>query len=151
MHQRDELMELLGGIALRARAERVDPSVQTDLTQCELCVLTKLVFKGPLPVREVLTDLSVSPSAMTAAVNRLTDKGLVRREVNAHDRRRLVLHATDSAAFALQQSSVDFAGVAAAMLESLSEGERDELLRLLRRAAPTLSRACGSDPGARKG
>ena len=151
MHRRDELIDLLGAIALRARAEGVDPAVQTDLTQCELCVLAKLVFEGPLHVRALLADLSVSPSAMTAIVNRLVDKGLVQREVNPQDRRRLVLHVTNAAAFALQQSTVGFAGVAATMLERLSEGEGAELVRLLRRAAPTLPRPGGSDPAAREG
>jgi DNA-binding MarR family transcriptional regulator len=136
MGRQAELSQLLGNLSLRARAEGVDPAVEIDLTKCELCILARLVFDGPLHVRGLVADLAISPSMMTTVVDRLVDRKLVRREVNPEDRRRVVLHGTDAAAFTLRQSTVGFAAVAAQMLEGLTESEQEDLLRLLRRAIP---------------
>ena len=134
MGREAELSQLLGNLSLRARAEGVDPAAEVDLTKCELCILARLVFDGPLHVRGAFADLDISPSMMTTVVDRLVAKKLVRREVNPEDRRRVVLHVTDAAAFTLQQSTVGYAGVAAQMLEGLTESEQEDLLRLLHRA-----------------
>ena len=102
-------------------------------------------------VEDAQEQLDRAGQEVSRHFNELVDKGLVRREQDAQDRRRLVLHATNTAAIVLQQSTVEFAGVAAAMLERLSEDERADLVRLLRLAAPTLPRLGGSDPEAREG
>jgi len=136
MSRQAELSLLLGNLSLRARADGADPAAEIDLTKCELCVLARLVYDGPRNIRGVFAGLAISPSMMTTVVDRLESKKLVRREVDPADRRRVVLQVTDAATFTLQQSTVGYEGVAAQVLERLTESEQEDLLRLLRRAIP---------------
>ena len=95
MHRRVELQDLLGNIVLRAQAEGEDPAARIDLSKCELCILAKVVFGGPLEVQDLREGLSLPPSTLTGVIGGLEDKKLVRREANPKDRRRVVVHATD--------------------------------------------------------
>ena len=143
MHQRDELRHLLVTLALRLRADGVEPAGRIGLTTSAFSILARLTLEGPLSVKELVADLSVPASTMTALVDRLVGKGLVQRRQDPSDRRLVRLEATRAAAGALLESTAGFECVAAQMLTALSEREREDLLHLLRRAIRTLGRPLG--------
>ncbi len=143
IHQRDELRHLLVTLALRLRADGVEPAARIGLTTSAFSILARLTLEGPLSVKELVADLSVPASTMTALVDRLVGKGLVQRRQDPSDRRLVQLEATRTAAGALLESTAGFERVAAQMLTALSEREREDLLHLLRRAIRTLGRPLG--------
>ncbi len=143
MHHRDELRHLLVTLALRLRADGVEPAGRIGLTTSAFSILARLTLEGPVSVKELVADLSVPASTMTALVDRLDEKGLVQRRPDPSDRRSVQLEATRAAAGALLESTAGFERVAAQMLTALSEREREDLLHLLRRAIGTLRRPLG--------
>ena len=57
-------------------------------------VLEALLHKGPLPVSEIGAKVLLTSGSMTAAVDRLERRGLVRRKDDPKDRRARIVHLT---------------------------------------------------------
>jgi MarR family 2-MHQ and catechol resistance regulon transcriptional repressor len=57
-------------------------------------VLEALLHKGPLPVSEIGAKVLLTSGSMTAAVDRLESRGLVRRKDDPNDRRARIVHLT---------------------------------------------------------
>ncbi len=136
--QQGELMGLLGILALRLRANGVDPASQMGLATLDLALLGKVVFDGPITPKHLAADLSLPATTLTAAMDRLEARGLIDRRKNPRDRRSVLLQATQAAYPALQRSITGFASAARAMVEALSEIEQNILTSLLRRAIEAL-------------
>ncbi len=127
-------MGLLGILALRLRANGVDPASQMGLATLDLALLGKVVFEGPITPKHLGTDLSLPATTLTAALDRLEARSLIGRRTNPRDRRSLLLQATPAAYPALRRSVTGFASSAKAMVEALSDSEQNALTALLRRA-----------------
>ncbi len=138
VNQQGELMGLLGILALRLRANGVEPASQLGLATLDLALLGKVVFDGPIIPKHLGADLSLPTTTLTAALDRLQARGLIDRRPNPRDRRSVLLEATHAAYPALQRSITGFASAARAMVETLSEIEQNTLTALLRRAIEPL-------------
>ena len=136
--EQGELMSLLGLLALRLRANGVEPASDLGIASLDLALLGKVVFDGPIIPKHLSADLSLPTSTLTAALDRLQARGLIDRRTNPQDRRSVFLTATHAAYPALQRSITGFASAARAMLEALSEIEQNTLTALLRRAIEPL-------------
>ncbi len=135
---RDELMGLLGILALRLRADGVEPASQLGLPTLDLALLGRVVFDGPITPKDLAADLSLPATTLTAALDRLEARSLIGRRTNPRDRRSVLLQATHAAYPALRRSVTGFASPARAMVEALSDVERNALTSLLRRAIEAL-------------
>jgi MarR family 2-MHQ and catechol resistance regulon transcriptional repressor len=115
--------------------DRVDRAsiTGTGLQFSEFAILEILLHKGPLPINTIGEKVLLTSGSMTAAVNRLARKGLVRRQKDSLDGRRFHVHLTApgrdtiASAFAIHQQNLERA------TEVLTGQERTELVRLLKK------------------
>jgi len=68
-------------------ARLAEDIAQHELTQTEFAILEVLYHKGPLLLGEVQRKILVTSGGITYLVDRLVEKGLVKREECAEDRR----------------------------------------------------------------
>lgn len=106
---------------------------RTGLTLTDFAILEALLHKGPLPVSEIGKKVLLTSGSMTAAVDRLAQRGLVERRDAEGDRRARVVHLTAAGrkligpAFAKHEESLNALG------KELTEPERRQMIRLLKK------------------
>jgi MarR family 2-MHQ and catechol resistance regulon transcriptional repressor len=128
--------------ALREHAERHIQSLGLGFS--DFGVLDYLLHKGPAPVNTIGVKIRLTSGSITAAVDRLEQKGLVERRNHPGDRRARIVHLTEegrkiiTCAFADHERAMEHAS------SGLSAGEREragELLKKLGLTAQTLLQA----------
>ncbi len=103
------------------------------LSANEWAVLSELARNGeqPLTPGQLAVAANVAPSSMTHRLDRMTDRGLVRRSVDPEHRARVRVHLTDSG-YALYAQAIRDADVAEAdVLASLDGAQITTLAELL--------------------
>jgi DNA-binding MarR family transcriptional regulator len=109
-------------------------SVSTlKLNTSEFRLLITLWKAGPQSPGGLGEKLLVSSGVMTNRLDRLEERGFVARRPHATDRRGVVVELTDAGMEALDRLITAQVPTEAAIFSNLSEEERDELNRLLRR------------------
>jgi DNA-binding MarR family transcriptional regulator len=83
----------------------------------------------------------VPVSTMTGLVDRMEQKGLVRRVPGRRDRRSIELEATPAGALALREHARGIAALARGMLEALPERDQQALITILRRVVSRIDAA----------
>jgi len=79
----------------RAISQIAERSIEdAGLCLTDFAALEALLHKGPLTITEIQGKVLLASGSMTAAVDRLEEKGLVRRGPARGDRRAKVLHLT---------------------------------------------------------
>jgi DNA-binding MarR family transcriptional regulator len=114
---------------------REDPAA--GVPPAQLSALSVLVFGGPRTLGELAAAEQVRPPTMTRVVQALEDRGLVRRERDAHDGRVQRLRATAKGRRVLQGARARRVGSLAALLDELSREE----VASIRDAAELVERA----------
>ncbi len=120
-------------LSRRLRNER---EVSDDLTANHLAVLGTLTRHDALTIGELAALEKVQPPSMTRIVDRLTEKGLVRREPHPDDRRLVVVKLTSTADAVIREARRRKEAWLALRLKELTAEER----QILRDAAPILER-----------
>ena len=83
-----------------------------------------LLRGGPLAAGVLAKEIGLTPGAVTGMVDRLERAGLVRREVDPNDRRRVVVTATDSGQDAHNGLFTELGAAMAAMMTRYSPAEQ---------------------------
>lgn len=129
----------LGHAAHMARAALLNRVSKYDVTPAQTHVLLYLHDHGGQSFQRELTGhMRVKPSTMNGVLDRMEEKGLVRRSISGRDARRRILTLTDKGEeeqTAFQQSYLD---AEEAMVRGFSQEERETLLRLLDRVIQNL-------------
>jgi DNA-binding MarR family transcriptional regulator len=100
-----------------------------EVTLSELSVLARLDRCGPLPAGVLAEQESISPQAMSALLAALEQRGLVARDADADDGRRLSIAATTSGERLLAgRRSLNAQRVARALNEALTAAELEQLI-----------------------
>jgi DNA-binding MarR family transcriptional regulator len=86
-----------------------------------------------LTVGQLLDSVMVTSGAVTHRLNRLTDKGLVEREIDPTNRRVVIVQLTQAGIAAVDAALPAHVGNEEALLGSLNPDERSELAGLLKR------------------
>ena len=115
--------------------ETVDKAsiAQTGLGLSDFAIMEALLHKGPLPINQIGEKVLLTSGSMTAAVNRMENKGLVKRIQDPADGRSFYVHLTKkgrktiTAAFAAHEKNLE------KIASALSDEERKELVRLLKK------------------
>jgi MarR family 2-MHQ and catechol resistance regulon transcriptional repressor len=138
----NKLESLTGGsgvhvfLVLWKAARAVEAYAQNSVSQLEMCgsdfaILEALLHKGPLPVNEIGKKILLTSGSITAAIDRLEDKGLVERRAHGTDRRAKIVHLTKEGKKVITRiyadHAVDMERLAAA---SLTKKEREVLIKL---------------------
>jgi MarR family 2-MHQ and catechol resistance regulon transcriptional repressor len=81
--------------AFRAASKYLYAGIEeTGLADTDFRILEALLNKGPLPVNTIGPKVNLTPGSISVAVDRLFDKGLVRRVESREDRRVRVVSLT---------------------------------------------------------
>ena len=103
-----------------------------DVTSTELEVLGTLVARGPLSAGEIAQRTGLTSGAVTRLVDRLEQRGSVRRRADQNDRRRVLVEITSGAMHICEPFYGPLAREGTALLEKLTEKELEIVLRYLR-------------------
>jgi len=105
----------------------------TGLQLSEFTIMEVLLHKGPLPINAIGGKVLLTSGSMTAAINRLETKGFVRRIQDTADGRFFHVHLTEMGRVVIQSAFVKHAANLEQVAAALSQDERDELVRLLKK------------------
>ena len=117
--------------SLRQHAERHIQSLGLCLS--DFGVLEALLHKGPLPVNAIGSLVRLTSGSITAAVDRLEEKGLVERRGDPGDRRARVVHLTAAGRKLISAAFADHETAMAEAASGLTPAERAEALALLKK------------------
>jgi MarR family 2-MHQ and catechol resistance regulon transcriptional repressor len=106
---------------------------KTGLSVTDFSILEALLHKGPLPVNTIGKKVLLTSGSMTAAVNRLERKGLVRRVQDVSDGRYFHVHLTGAGRDISEAAYEQHARNLEKMASVMTTQERDELVRLLKK------------------
>jgi DNA-binding MarR family transcriptional regulator len=129
------LMELLIRMNLQLRLRGVGLEAISGLSGRELDLVALLGASGPTSVKSLVADLGVPRSTMTAIIDRLEDRGIVKRLPNPQDRRSVILEPTPEAIQALMRYREGMMGFVEHIDSVLGNDERDKLTRVIQRLA----------------
>jgi DNA-binding MarR family transcriptional regulator len=132
------LSDLLYTTSLQLRRKISDLESTSGLSGRELDLISLLCQLGPTSVKDLVADLRLPRSTMTAVVDRLEARGLVKRRPNPHDRRSIVLDATPTAADALERYRKGVHIFIERFANRLSEDDRVALARIVGQLTRTL-------------
>ena len=106
---------------------------ETGLQLSEFGIMETLLNKGPLPINIIGQKVLLTSGSMTAAVNRLENKGYVRRVRDEKDGRRFQVHLTAKGKSVIEQAYIQHMRNLEKAASVLTQQERDELVRLLKK------------------
>ena len=103
------------------------------LSLTDFAILEALLHKGPLAVNDIGKKVSLTSGSMTAAIDRLTKRGLVERRDDDTDRRARIVHLTASGRKVIAAAFAKHTNTMNALGEDLTDDERREAIRLLKK------------------
>jgi DNA-binding MarR family transcriptional regulator len=98
-------------------------------------LLLKALHKGSISAGELASRLSLSQATVTDILNRLEQRGLIRRTRDTEDRRRVLVAATESGLTLLERSPPLLQERFAQRFNNLQEWEQTQLLASLQHVA----------------
>lgn len=123
-------------LARAAKAvERVDRAsiARTGLNPSDFGILEALRHKGPMPINTIGSKMLLTSGSMTAAADRLVDRGLVERRRCPTDGRSFELHLTPSGRALIEGAYAAHVQNLERLVQDFDATERDDLVRLLKK------------------
>jgi len=117
--------------AVRARVVKSIDSLQMCLS--DFAVLEALLHRGPLPVNTIGKKVLLTSGSITVAVDRLEERGLVLRAPDPFDKRVTLVHLTPAGKELIEQAFCEHARQLEGLVSCLSDEERVELTRILKK------------------
>ena len=117
--------------AVEVQAER--SIARFGMGRSDFGVLEALLHRGPLSAKQLGAKVLLTSGSVTAAIDRLAGRGLVRREDDAHDRRACIVQLTAAGRRLIERAFAQHRVEMEQALEGFSLDERKQLLPLLRR------------------
>lgn len=111
-----------------------------DVTSTELEVVGTLALHGPLTAGEIAQRTGLTSGAVTRLIDRLEQRGSVRRRPDPDDRRRVRVEMTHSAQKTCELFYGPIQREGTALLEGLGERELEAVLRYLNASQALLQR-----------
>ncbi len=123
-------------LALWRVSKDIDRIAQADIASLGLCftdfgVLEILLHRGPMPVNSIAETVMITSGSMTTAVDRLVDRGLVRRTAHPTDKRVRMVELTAEGRSLIEKAYGEHAQTIERTFEVLSAQERSDLLSIL--------------------
>ena len=139
----DEIFEI--SKAVWAAQSRAKADEESDISETEFLALDFLARNDPpLCVGDIQRHVGVLPAQMSRIVRTLEQKGekpLIRCSINQEDKRKIDVELTDVGREAWQSYRSMKLGSIQKMLESLSENDRSDLMRILRQMMATIRKS----------
>jgi MarR family 2-MHQ and catechol resistance regulon transcriptional repressor len=132
-------------VLMKAHAALLDHarrSIQElDLCDSDFFVLEVLLHKGPLPVNTIGQKVRLTSGSISVAVDRLTERGLVERCSRSDDRRIRLVQLTAAGRHLIEGAFIKHATAMEAATSAITEAERNQLLRLLKKLGKSAAAA----------
>ena len=127
-------IRLVLGRAAKA-IERVDRDSIADagLNFSDFSIMEALLHKGPMPINSIGEKVLLTSGSMTAAANRLEEKGLITRIQDPSDGRCFYLHLTKRGRRMIADVFDEHSQNSEKIAAVLNSEERSELVRLLKK------------------
>jgi MarR family 2-MHQ and catechol resistance regulon transcriptional repressor len=135
----------------------LDSVAATGLGLGDFAVLKLLLFAGPLPVNVIGAKVLLTSGSITASIDRLEARGLVKRTRHPIDRRTFLVALTPQGRDKIGPASRAHAKRMTRLVCALTPDEQHELVRLMKKLGkhamttypkPTAGRTAGRDRGA---
>jgi len=110
-----------------------DSIADTGLNFSDFSIMEALLHKGPLPINTIGEKVLLTSGSMTAAANRLEEKGLIKRIQDPSDGRCFYLHLTKIGRRLITEVFDKHAQNLEKIAVVLDAEERSELVRLLKK------------------
>ncbi len=107
--------------------------IPDGLTPAQFSALAKLHEKGPISQNELGRQTAMDVATIKGVVDRLADRGLVRTERDAGDRRRLSVALADAGEALIRKAIPRAREITEETLKPLNRDERTTILHLLRK------------------
>jgi MarR family 2-MHQ and catechol resistance regulon transcriptional repressor len=118
----------------RALSQIAERSIEAaGLCLSDFAALEALLHKGPLTITEIQGKVLLASGSMTAAVDRLERKGLIKRGPAPSDRRAKLLHLTPEGKRVVEAAFSRHAAELESRMAVLNPSERRELYALLKK------------------
>ena len=108
-------------------------SLDYNITGPQLIALLSIAEKSPLTLAAIAKDIHLSPSTLVGIVDRLEEKGYVKRERSAKDRRQVNISLTEEGSQFVDQAPSPLQETLAGALTKLSTGEQATISHSLQR------------------
>jgi MarR family transcriptional regulator, 2-MHQ and catechol-resistance regulon repressor len=131
--------------AVQANAQR--SIARHGMVESDFGVLEALLHRGPLSAKALGAKVLLTSGSMTAAVDRLAARGLVRREADAEDRRACIVRLTAAGERLIRRAFAQHRAEMETALVEFSITEREALLPLLRRLGRLAESRLTAGPG----
>ena len=105
----------------------------TGLSITDFMILEALLHKGPLPINAIGKKILLTSGSMTAAANRLMERGLIEKIQDPADGRRFYLHLTKKGHKLISIAYRKHINSMTELICCLDQNERLELVRLLKK------------------
>ena len=115
--------------------EKVDKAsiAQTELGRSDFAIMEALLHKGSLTINQIGEKVLLTSGSMTAAINRLEKSGLVERIRDQSDGRYFYVYLTKNGRDIIKEAYGNHQLNLERMAEILTDEERKELVRLLKK------------------
>lgn len=104
-----------------------------ELTLTEFAVLEALLHKGPLTHGQIADQVLLASSSMTYVIDKLEERGLLRRRQSEEDRRKKLAELTQEGRAKIDAAFPEHAGLIEDLMADLSLEEKREAASMLRR------------------
>jgi MarR family 2-MHQ and catechol resistance regulon transcriptional repressor len=120
--------------AYKALNEHVNKMIQANgLNPTEFAVLELLYHKGDVPLQQIGGKILLASGSITYVVDKLEQKGLLKRVACPNDRRVTYAQISDSGKQFINEIFPDHAQRIDQLMSSLDENEKAEAIRLLKK------------------
>ena len=103
----------------------------TNAKQTQGRILKILYYHGPMTQKMLQEKLGIQPGSMSEIAAKLQRKGLLQREKDDADRRRILLTLTDCGRADVERFQRQQGGKPGAHFDALTQAEQESLMRLL--------------------
>jgi DNA-binding MarR family transcriptional regulator len=141
LHMRERSQSALIAIRRILRVAEItsrDVSERTGLTPSQIVVLQIIAHEGPSGAGAVADAARLSPATVTAMLDRLEERSLVRRVRDPDDRRRVTIELTDAGRSAVAEAPDVLQNRFVARFDRLADWEQAMMIATLERLAVLL-------------
>ena len=113
--------------------EGLDSVSATGLNLGDFAVMKLLQFSGPLPINVIGTKVLLTSGSISSSIDRLEERGLVKRHRHATDGRMFLAALTERGHDQIQPAAREHAKRMTNLLSVLTSAEQRELVRLMKK------------------
>ncbi len=110
-----------------------DEMLKNNLSLTDFSVLEVLFHKGMQTIQQIGKSILISSGSMTYVIDKLEQKGLLRRSACPDDRRAIHVTLTDTGNDLMKKVMPEHETFVDSVFDSLDENERNTLVNLLRK------------------